>query len=134
MLGDPRKLTQEQRAEMKKWSDWMVKMQKSYDYMLFRQDLPGFGEPAEGSWDAWARINTDTRTGGIIGVFRQGARESSRTVFVSNLDPDKNYSILIAPEGKEVSQLSGRQLAKEGFSVSFEKSYDGKIFEIKAIK
>ena len=134
MLGDPRKLTTLQRSEMKKWSEWMVKMQQQYDYMLFRQDLPGFSEPAEGSWDAWGRINTDTKKGGIIGVFRQGARESTRTVFVSNLDPDRKYQVLIAPEEKEVAVLTGRQLNSQGFRISFDKSYDARIFEIRVEK
>ena len=81
MLGDPRKLTADQRNTLKNWANWMIKMQDQYDYMSYRQDLPGFGEPAEGFWDGWSRINTDTKSGGIIGVFRQGAAEKSRTVF-----------------------------------------------------
>ncbi len=93
VLGDPRKLSPQQRAEIKKWSDWMLQMQKTYDYMSFRQDLPGFGEPQEGSWDGWQRINTDTKKGGIVGVFRQGALESSRTVFITGLAPDRTYTV-----------------------------------------
>jgi alpha-galactosidase len=131
MLGDPRKLSPDQRAEMKKWAVWMVRMQKEYDYMSFRQDLPGFGEPAEGSWDGWSRINTDTKTGGIIGIFRQGAKEKSRTVIISNLHPEKKYQVLLAPEGKEVAILTGKQLASDGFKVSFNYAYDSSIFEIK---
>jgi alpha-galactosidase len=131
MLGDPRKLTPDKRAEMKKWADWMVRMQKEYDYMSFRQDLPGFGEPAEGSWDGWTRINTDSKEGGIIGVFRQGARDNSRSVFITNLDPEKKYKVLLAPEGKEVAMLTGKQLASDGFKVSFTNAYEGRIFELK---
>jgi alpha-galactosidase len=134
MLGDPRKLTPLQRAELKKWADWMVRMQEKYDYMSFRQDLQGFGEPSEGSWDGWSRINTDSKDGGIIGVFRQGAKEKSRSVFVSNLDPQKTYQVLLAPEGKTVEQLTGSQLSSEGFIVSFMNNYDGSVFEIEVIK
>jgi alpha-galactosidase len=130
VLGDPRNLTPEQRAHIKKWSGWMVKMQAKYDYMSFRQDLPGFGEPAEGSWDGWSRINTETREGGIIGVFRQGAAESSRTVTVNGLDSGKNYSVKLAPEGKQVTILSGTQLSKNGFEVELQNSYDSNIYEI----
>jgi alpha-galactosidase len=133
MLGDPRKLTTLQRAELKKWSEWMVMMQEKYDYMSFRQDLPGFGEPSEGSWDAWSRINTELKNGGIIGVFRHGAKERSRTVFISNLDPGKQYQVMLAPEGKKVTLLTGKQLSAQGFNVSFTNDYDGSVFEIKVI-
>ncbi len=47
-------------------------MQDRHDYMMYRQDLAGFGEPQEGQWDGFQRINTDTKSGGIVGVFRQG--------------------------------------------------------------
>jgi alpha-galactosidase len=131
ILGDPRKLTQEQRADVKKWADWMVRMQGKYDYMSFRQDLQGFNEPAKGSWDGWARINTDRKNGGIVGVFRQGANEKSRTVFIRNLNPQKKYIILEAPAEKIITSLTGLQLASDGFVVTFEKEYDGNIFEIR---
>jgi alpha-galactosidase len=109
----------------------MVAMQAKYDYMSYRQDLPGLGEPAEGSWDGWARINTDKKNGGIIGVFRQGAVEKSRTVFINNLDPGKKYLVLKAPDGTKVAVLTGHQLSTEGFRVSFEKTYDSEVFEIR---
>ena len=134
VLGDPRKLTPGQRSDVKKWADWMVSMQDKYDYMSFRQDLQGFGEPQEGSWDGWSRINTDLKNGGIIGVFRQGAKEKSRTVFITSLDPGKKYQVLTAPEGKLVKLLSGAQLSSEGFSVGFLNDYDGSVFEIRSVK
>jgi alpha-galactosidase len=130
VLGDPRKLSPQQRVEIKRWSDWMVLMQKEYDYMSFRQDLPGFGEPAAGSWDGWQRINTDTKKGGIIGVFRQGAMESSRTVFITGLAPDKTYTIRLAPDNIYVIEASGKSLAENGFQVVFERMTDGNLYEI----
>jgi alpha-galactosidase len=133
MLGDPRKLTAEQRSRLKSWSDWMVDMQEKYDYMSFRQDLPGFGEPSEGHWDGWARINTESKTGGIIGVFRHGASENSRTVFIKTLDPLKTYEVLLAPERKKIKALNGAQLSKEGFIVKFNREYEGAVFEIRSI-
>jgi alpha-galactosidase len=134
ILGDPRKLTPERRAGIKKWADWMVKMQEKYNYMSFRQDLPGFGEPAEGSWDAWSRINTELKNGGIIGIFRQGALEESRTVFISNLNPAEKYRVMLAPEGKIITTRTGEELSTEGFIVSFTNHYDGTVFEIEEIK
>jgi alpha-galactosidase len=130
VLGDPRKLTAAQRAKTKQWADWLRDMQNNYDFMSFRQDLSGFGEPQEGSWDGFQRINTDTKTGGIVGVFKQGAKESQRHVNVQMLDSDSDYRILSAPEGKEVASMTGKELAEKGFVVKLDKNYDGALFEI----
>ena len=130
VLGDPRKIPVEARERIKDWSLWMQEMQERYDYMSFRRDLPGYGEPREGSWDGWMRINNDTRDGGIVGVFRQGALEESRRLFVKGLDPELVYMVKLAPEGTEILRASGFELMNEGFQVEITKPYDGKIFEI----
>ena len=98
--------------------------------MSYRKDLSGLGEPREGSWDGWQRINFQTRAGGIFGLFRQGALENSRTVFLRDLDPAKQYTVRLAPYGEEVYKGSGEDLMKKGFAVTIEKSIDGKIFEV----
>jgi len=105
-------------------------MQDRYDYMSFRRDLPGFGEPKEGAWDGWMRLNRDTRTGGIIGVFRQGAKEQARRVFVEDLDPGRTYHVRLAPDHRQVLKASGRELMEEGFPVEIHELYDGRIYEI----
>jgi alpha-galactosidase len=130
VLGDPRKIPSEGRIRIKEWSNWMQAMQEKYDYMSYRRDLPGFGEPREGAWDGWMRINNDTRTGGIIGVFRHGALEYSRRVFVKGLEPEQDYHVKLAPEGSSVLRASGRQLMEEGFQVEIPDLYEGMIFEI----
>jgi alpha-galactosidase len=130
VLGDPRTLSDEKKAVIKSWSDWMEDMQRKYDYMSYRKDLPGFGEPQDGSFDGWMRINFQTKKGGIFGIFRQGALENTRTVFLKDLSPDKTYIIREAPLGKEIQRATGKALIEKGFQVSFQKSYDGKIFEV----
>jgi alpha-galactosidase len=130
VLGDPRKIPQEKRARIKEWSLWMEDMQERYDYMSFRRDLPGFGEPREGAWDGWMRINNDTREGGIIGVFRHGAAETSRQVTVKGLHPDRSYRVKLAPGGEEIHAATGKELMETGFRVEVPSLYDGKIFEI----
>jgi len=130
MLGDPRKLSIEKRAELKQWADWMRKEQNTHDYMLYRQDLAGFSEPKEGYWDGFQRINTDTKSGGIVGIFRQGAKEPQRQVFVKYLDPVKIYTVSQAPDGKVVAQMKGKDLAEKGFKVRMEKEYDGMLFSV----
>jgi len=133
VLGDPRKLTTAQRANVKKWSAWMQEMQKKHDYMSYRKDLPGFGEPAEGTWDGWMRLNFDTKGGGIFGVFRQGAPDERRTVVLKDLDPARQYSIRLAPDGKEILAATGKVLMERGFDVTLTNKYDGNIYEV-AIK
>ena len=130
VLGDPRKIPGEERARIRQWSLWMQEMQERYDYMSYRRDLPGFGEPREGAWDGWMRINNDTNKGGIIGVFRHGALEENRQVVVKGLSPEREYVVRQAPGSKEIHQASGAELMHEGFRVGIPGQYDGKIFEI----
>ena len=133
VLGDPRKISEEGRARILTWSLWMQSMQSQYDYMSYRRDLPGFGEPREGSWDGWMRINNDSQAGGIVGVFRQGALEGSRQVFLKGIDPEAEYVVKLAPGGEEVHRASGQSLMEAGFRVEIPGQYDGKIFEVRAL-
>ncbi len=130
ILGDPRNVPDPKKAEIKAWSDWIMNMQQKYNYMSFRQDLPSFGEPVEGGWDAWARINTDTKSGGIIGIFKQGSLDNLRTVSVPGLDKNKVYMVRSAPDGKEIAKMTGKELEEKGLMVKLGKKYDSVIFEI----
>jgi len=135
MLGDLRTLSPEKRQEIKRWSDWIVELQKKYDYDLFRNDLPGFGEPAEGSWDGYARINTETKRGGIVGIFRQGAPDNKRIVLVEGLIPEKTYAVIPDPSTSlPVRHFTGKSLAETGFEVQLEKKYEGVLFEIELVE
>jgi alpha-galactosidase len=129
-LGDLRLLSNEQRARIRLWADWMQSMQDKHDCLSFRQDLSGFGEPAEGSWDGYQRINSDTHSGGIIGIFRQGSSEIQRNVTIKFLHPDLIYEVKKAPEGVTIEIASGEELAQKGFNVRFEKKYDGAVYEV----
>jgi hypothetical protein len=104
--------------------------QRKYDFSSYRQDLPGFGEPALGVWDGFMRVNTDTGAGGLVAVFRENARETTRRVFVPDLTPTREYAVKLAPEGRVLHTLTGRQLAEEGFPVKLERAHDGAVFEI----
>lgn len=132
MLGDIREVPEKDRRWLKQWSAWMEAMQEAYDYMSYRQDLFGFGEPAEGRWDGWQRINTDTRDGGIVGIFRQGSAASACIVTVQGLDPQRQYEVVDASgDNRSVGIFSGLELGTSGFSVSTGRPYQGKIFEVK---
>jgi alpha-galactosidase len=98
---------------------------------MYRQDLKGFGEPQEGQWDGFQRVNTDTRSGGIVGVFRQGGREEKRQVIVTYLDPLGDYTICKAPAGIELGSMKGKDLLEKGFEVELSREYDGALYEIR---
>jgi alpha-galactosidase len=81
-------------------------------------------------WDGFQRVNTDTKSGGIVGVFKQGAKETSRTVTVNYLEPGTIYLVKQAPTGKVIAQLTGKELEEKGFGVALSGKYDGELFEI----
>lgn len=129
MLGDPRQLSAPDLKKYRAYADWLQAMQNKYDIMSYRQDLPGFGEPTEGHWDGFQRINTDTKSGGIIGVFRHGSWESKRIVTINYLDPAKTYKVM-SMSGKLVATLTGNALGTTGFEVTFKDRYAGELFEV----
>jgi alpha-galactosidase len=129
MLGDPRKLSETDLKNYRGYADWLQQMESKYGIMSFRQDLPGFGEPMEGMWDGFQRINTESKNGGIIGIFRHGSVETNRIVTVKYLDPEKTYEVK-AMTGNVVSTLTGKELREKGFSVDLERLYSGDLFEI----
>ena len=129
MLGDPRILSEADLKKYRTYADWLQQMESTHGIMSFRQDLPGFGEPMEGMWDGFERINTETKNGGIIGIFRHGSVESKRIVTVNYLDPDKSYEVK-DPDGKTVKTLTGKELRDKGFDVDLEGLYSGALFEI----
>lgn len=128
MLGDPRQLSPGDLKLYRGYADWLQLMDKKHDIMSYRQDLSGFGEPTEGMWDGFQRINTESGSGGIVCVFRQGGIENNRRVVVDYLDDKAPY---VVTEGNAVIYKgTGRQLSSEGFIVTIDKLYDGRIFEV----
>lgn len=132
MLGDPRKLASADFKTYRAWADWLQLMENRHQIMTYRQDLPGFGEPMEGMWDGFQRINTETKRGGIIGVFRHGATETRRTVTVRHLDPNTRYQVK-TPDGTVMTTLTGLALQTVGFPVTLPDAYSGELFELSAI-
>jgi alpha-galactosidase len=130
MLGDTRKLTPAERAEYREWSSWLKGLEARHGIMSFRQDLPGFGEPQEGAWDGFARINTETKSGGLVGVFRRNAADRSRRVAVRGLDPNARYAVLKGAKGERVAEMTGKELENDGFEAVLPELCDGELYEI----
>jgi alpha-galactosidase len=133
MLGDPRKLSEVDLKKYRDYADWLQQMESKYSIMSFRQDLPGFGEPLEGMWDGFQRINTENMMGGIIGIFRHGALETKRLITVKYLDPARTYQVKEI-NGNVVTTMTGNELSTRGFILSQEELYSGDLFEISAIQ
>ena len=129
MLGDPRKLSPVDLKKYRAYADWLQLMEGRHSIMSYRQDLPGLGEPNEGNWDGFQRINTDTKSGGIVGVFRHNAIETQRIITIEYLEAGKNYTIK-KMNGKEIATLTGKELSTKGFRIKLEKTYDGELFEV----
>ena len=129
LCGDPRQIPEGDKEVLRKYSDWLTKMEQKYSIMIYRQDLPGYFEPALGAYDGFARINRETFSGGIIGFFRHGAKESTRTVCVDGLLADREYLVLDM-NGKQITKLSGALLKEEGFNVTIEEPFGGRLFEV----
>jgi alpha-galactosidase len=108
-------------------------MESKYSIMSFRQDLSGFGEPMEGMWDGFQRINTETKSGGILGIFRHGSVEAKRIVTVNYLIPEVTYYVKTM-EGKIIETLTGNDLKEKGFEADLEGVYSGDLFEISGNK
>lgn len=128
LLGDLRKLPPAETARLRRWTDWLRAMEAKHHYALFREDLPGFGGPAAGAWDGWARLNPDT--GGIVGVFREGGAEAQRTVTLAGMTPGRTYEIRRAPDGVSCGRLTGRELAERGFPALIPARHGQVLFEV----
>ena len=133
MLGDPRKLSGNKLTLYRGYADWLLHMQKKHNFMRYRQDLPGFGEPMEGNWDGFARMNTDTKSGGIAGIFKQGSGDIKRQLMITGLADEKKY-LVKRMNGDPVVSLTGKLLAEKGFEVTLTHLYDGELFEISELE
>jgi alpha-galactosidase len=130
MLGDPRELSAEKQKEIRELANWLFQMEKKYQVMLYRQDLQGFGEPANGQWDGFQRINTDMKNGGIVGIFRQNAMEKERTVTVKMLNPDQIYEVKEAVTNRIIATMNGKELQTKGFRLVLDQAYDSALLEV----
>jgi len=130
MLGDPRKLSATDLKKYRGYAVWLQMMANKHDIMSFRQDLPGFGEPMYGMWDGFQRINTQTQSGGIIGVFKHSGVETEKQVTINYLNATKVYLVKEYNTGKIIIKASGKELAENGFRIKITKEYDGQLFEV----
>lgn len=133
MLGDLREVPRQNIPIFNSWLTFLKECQNEFQIFQYRQDLPGFGEPAEGMWDGFVRINTNTHSGGIIGVFRNGSMETKRTITLPMLNENNSYRLTTAPYNKTIGTFSGKQLIEKGIEVSLTTPYSGSIIKVEKI-
>ena len=76
------------------------------------------------------RIDIETKSGGIIGVFKQGGVEKERKITINYLNPSKIYTLKEVYSEKIMTKTSGKNLAETGFNVKIVEDYNGQLFEI----
>lgn len=115
MLGDPRKLT----ADDKQWyalmSGWFAEQLKKYRLAGCYQSL-GSSLPSAFDWDAFARFNPHYQ-GGICCVFRNSSPDAIRYIRLPFVEAAKSYRLSI-PGQKGGKVLSGSELQEKGLRVS----------------
>lgn len=133
MLGDPRKMSEEQIVWFKYWSDWARKMEKKYNYTKFYQTSDVFTAPQKSGWDGCARINTE-KGGGILCFYRNNSPESKRTFPIIWVEENQTYSIFSPALKKVIGTFTGKQLKNEGLTVEIKDINTAEVFGIERIK
>ncbi len=139
LLGDFRPYPAAKRERIRAWTDQVRAAQTRHDFLRYRQDVAGFGEPRADGWDAYQRINTATRSGGIVGVFRNDSPEEQRRVTLVGLNPGAVYSVraMIEPGGTlpqnadpPLLRATGAALMTEGFVARLMTRWAGRVYEV----
>ena len=132
MLGDPRKLSQEDKAWYKKMSSWFNKMDQVYDITEYYQTADIFGPPNNNDWDGFFRFNT-SKNGGIVCVFRNDNPDMTRNIKIPFCDVDDNYEITNGETGQKIGQFTGRELTTNGFTLIINNMNKAAALEIKEV-
>ncbi|MBW6537407.1 MAG: hypothetical protein K0B11_20535, partial [Mariniphaga sp.] len=76
------------------------------------------------------RINTETKSGGIVGIFKQFSPVDEQWITLNFLDEKKEYIVKLAPTGEIVTRGTGSEFRRKGFKVVFKEEVQGELFEV----
>lgn len=129
LLGDPRKLNNEQLSFYKKWNDWLKQSDKKYHYTRYFQPLAVFDRPGNNNWDGCSRINPDMQ-GGLLFIFRNNSPDTKRNVLIPGLDSTARYRIYSFEQDKTLGVFSGSLLMQSGLPVNIPNRYQAVVLEL----
>jgi alpha-galactosidase len=132
MLGDPRKLTDDDKAWYRKMSGWFNRMDELYDISEYYQTADIFGPPNDNDWDGFFRFNT-SKNGGIICVFRNDNPDSKRNIKVPFCKEESEYEIINGETDIRIGRFQGKELLTNGFELSIDERNRAAALEIKKV-
>jgi len=132
MLGDPRKLSREDKTWYKKMSTWFNKMDELYNITEFYQTAGIFGPPNDNDWDGFFRFNT-SENGGIVCVFRNDNPDMKRNIKVPFCRENGVYEIINGETDEKVGKYPGKELLTNGFELIIREKNQAVALEIKEV-
>lgn len=132
MLGDPRKLTKEDKEWYKKMSDWFNKMDQQYSITEYYQTAGIFNAPSEKDWDGFFRYNTDLG-GGIVCVFRNDSPDYFRHIRIPYCKDEIKYEIIVAETEKSLGIYLGLELRARGLKLIIDDKNTAIALEIRPV-
>jgi alpha-galactosidase len=132
LVGDPRKLNEEQQKFYLKWNSYLKQIEDKYQYSQYLQLYDVFDRPSYSNWDGCYRINTE-KQGGLMFFYRNNSADSKRTFKIPCLEPAYRYKIYDHEEGKTLGIFKGKFLIEEGITVELPATYTAKVLTIEKI-
>ncbi len=132
MLGDPRKLTLDEKKWYKHMAGWLKEMHREYGIFKYYQTSGVFNPPGPHTWDGFARFNYE-KDGGIVCVFRNDQANENHSVLLPWCKEKNKYEILEAESGESLGVFEGRYLNSEGFSALIPERNQGRAYEIRPV-
>jgi len=130
MLGNPRKLTDQQKAWFRQWHRKLRDLQDEYQIFEYYQTSDSFVRPTLSGWDGCARFNKQ-KQGGILCFYRNESPEASRIFQIPWIDQEKNYVIECLETEKKLGEFTGTQLISNGLNVQIPQQNCAKILFIR---
>ncbi len=132
MLGDPRKLTMDEKEWYRKWTEWLRKMETQYKISQFYQSSDVFESPNYSNWDGCARINTK-KNGGILCFYRNDSNDKIRNFRIPWVKDNLTYKIRAPFDGKDLGEFTGLQLINEGLDIVIEHINSAAIYALEEV-
>ena len=129
MVGDPREITDEQKAFYRKWNNYLKQMEAKYQYSRYYELYDIFDRPTDNNWDGCYRINPE-KQGGLMFFYRNNSSDIRRTFKIPGLLPQNLYKVYSFETNKTYGVYSGRMLTEKGITVTIPTTYTAMVLTI----